>query len=153
MLKDDLGNIVAMYQVPTPLKARIHQPVQPNLAQPNLAFSDFGSTGMTLPPSRPPQIVDIIPGSGPYDKSQRVWLKVESLPRGNGLAYFVGFGGAGIVSTSFISSEEDEVQILECTTPMASTPCPSFLSLMHHYDPLMLLGSSNVYYEFTSQSS
>ena len=85
--------------------------------------------------------------------SQRVWLKVESLPRGDDLHYLVGFGDTDIVSTSFVSSEEDKVQILECMTPLISMPCFSCLKLVHHYAPQTPLGSSNVYYEFASQSS
>jgi len=137
----------------TPLKARMHQAVQPNLLALPHPSSNFGSTEMTSPPPSPPQIVDIIPRSGPHSKSQRVWLKVQNLPRGNDLHYFVGFGELGIVSTSFVCSEDDEVQILECTTPITSTPCLAIPALMHHYEPHIAFGSSDLYYEFASQSS
>jgi len=147
-----------MYQVETPLRARSHQAVQSHQAvPPNLLAlphpsSNFGSTEMTLPPPSPPQIVHIIPRSGPHSKGQRVWLKVQNLPRGNDMHYLVGFGELGIVSTSFVFSEDDEVQILECTTPITSTPCIVIPSLMHHYEPHIPLGSSDLYYEFASQS-
>ena len=84
--------------------------------------------------------------------SQILWLKVQNLPRGNGLRYLVGFGVAGVEITSFVCSEEDKVQILECTTPITTTPCITILSLMHFYDPHTPLGSSDVSYEFASQS-
>ena len=76
---------------------------------------------------------------------------IQNLPRGDGLHYLVGFGETGIVSTSFVSSEGDQVQILECSTPITSTPCFASLSLMCHSDPQIPIGSSDVYYEFNSQ--
>jgi len=164
VLKDYLGNDVAMYKVETPLRARTHQAAQTHQAvqpyqavQPNLLAlphpsSNFGSTETTLPPPPPPQIVDIIPRSGPHSKGQRVWFKVQNLPRGNDMHYSVGFGELGIVGTSFVCSEDDEVQILECTTPITSTPCLVIPSLMHHYEPHIPLGSSDLCYEFASQS-
>ena len=106
------------------------------------------AAGYQIPP---PRIVDINPRFGPYFASQRIWLKIQNLPRGNGLRYSVRFGETDVVSTSFVCSEEDEVQLLECTTPITSTPCFSFPSLMHHYDPHTPIGSSDVYYEFASQ--
>ena len=132
----------------TPLKARKHQSSQPPQAvQPNYsvlphATPGFGSTG-TLP-----QIVDIIPQFGPHFTRQRVWLKVRHLPRGNGLHYFVGFGDAGTVSTSFMCEEGDQIQILECATPVTSTPCPVIPSLMQGGNPPIPIGSSDVEYAF-----
>lgn len=126
-----------------------HQPVQPNFLAWPQANPEYRSIETTSPP--PPRIVDINPQFGPYFAGQRVWLMVQNLPRGDGLHYLVGFSGAGIVSTSFVSSEGDQIQILECTTPTASAPCFAFLSLMRHCDPEIPIGSSDVYYEFNSQ--
>lgn len=128
-----------------------HQPVQPNFLDLLQVNRGHRSTETTLPP--PPRIVDINPQFGPYFANQRVWLKVKNLPRGGGLHYLVGFGEPGIVGTSFISSEGDQVQILECTTPIASAPCLCFPSLMRHYDPQIPIGFSDVHYEFNSQPS
>ena len=159
MLRDYLGNDVATHQIETPLSARTHQASQPHQAvQPNIialpqASSNLGSTETMSPPPLAPQIVDIIPQSGPHFRNQRIWLKVQNLPRGNGLRYLVGFGEAGIVSTSFVCSEEDKVQILECSTPITPTPCFTVPSLMQFSDPHTPLGSSDVSYEFASQAS
>jgi hypothetical protein len=155
-LRDCFGNDIATCQVETPLKARIHQLVQPALPQ---ASPDFGSTQTTVSPPLPapppptPRIVDIIPRFGPHFASQRIWVKVENLPRGNGLHYLIGFEEAGTVATSFVCSEGDQVQILECATPITSRPCYAIPSLMYHHDPQILIGSSDVYYGFAPQSS
>ena len=155
-LRDRHGNDVATYQMGTQLKAQtlpasqLYQPVQPNFLDLIQANCDYPSIEISLPPP-PPRIVDINPQSGPYFANQRVWLKVKNLPRGDGLHYLVGFGGPGIVDTSFVSSEGDQVQILECTTPITSTPCICFPSLMRHYDPQIPIVFSDVSYEFNSQ--
>lgn len=95
-----------------------------------------------------PQIVDIIPQFGPHFSSQRVWVKVQNLPRGKGLHYFIEFGEVGIASASFVCSEGDQVQILECATPITSTPRSTILSLMHDHNPQIPIGSGNVEYTF-----
>jgi hypothetical protein len=131
--------------------SQLHQLVQPTFLASPPSNRDFASTETTLSPPQP-RIVDINPHFGPHFASQRVWLKVQNLPRGSGLHYLVRFGEAGIVSTSFVCSEGDEVQFLDCTTPIASTPCICIPTLMHYYDPQTPIGSSDVYYEFASQS-
>lgn len=158
-MRDCYGNDVATYQMGIQLKAQTfpasqphqpHQLVQPNFLNLIQANCDYPSIDITSQPP-PPRIVDINPQFGPYFANQRVWLKVKNLPRGDGLHYLVGFGGHGIVDTSFISSEGDQVQILECTTPIASATCRCFPSLMRHYDPQIPIGFSDVSYEFNSQ--
>jgi len=143
----------------TQVKSQAHPASQPHqlvqlthVALPQANY-DYGNTETMLPAPSLPQIVDIIPRSGPHSKSQRVWLKVQNLPRGDGLHYLVEFGEFGIVGTSFVCSEEDEVQVLECTTPTTSTPCLIIPSLRYQNEPHIPLGSSDVYYEFASQSS
>jgi len=95
-----------------------------------------------------PQIVDVIPQSGPHFTRQRVWFKVQNLPRGDNLHYFIGFGEAGIVSTSFVCSEGDQIQILECETPVTSTPYSTIPWLTQGDGPEIPIGSSNVKYAF-----
>ena len=157
MLRDCHGDNVARYQVETTLRARAHQASQPHQAvQPNilaLPQASSGSTERVLPPPLAPQIVDIFPRSGPHFMSQRILLKVQNLPRGYRLRYLVGFCEAGIRLSSFVSSKEDEVQILECTTPITSTPCYVIPSLMRLDVPHTPLGYSDVSYEFASQPS
>jgi hypothetical protein len=119
-----------------------HQPVQSNV----VAMSpDLESTEMTVAPPPPPRIVDMIPQIGPHYASQRVWVKVQNLPRGDSLHYLISFGDLGTVSTSFVSSEGDQVQILECMTPITSTPCFVHPSLMHDQIPI---GFSDIHYTF-----
>jgi len=144
-LRDWFGNDVATCQLETPLKTRTHGQVQ-MLALPQ-ASPDFGSTVTTAPP---PQIVDINPRSGLHSAGQRVWVKVLNLPRGNGQRYLIEFDGVGIVSTSFESPEGDQVQILECTTPITPTPCGTLPALKYYWDPQSPIGSSDVQYFFTA---
>ncbi len=118
-----------------------HAPVLPNLAQ---ASSGFGITTTVLspPPPASPRILDINPQYGPHSTSQRVWVQVQNLPRGNGEQYDIEFSQVGMVATSFLSEEGDQVQILECTTPITSTPCMSCPSLRHAHNPQTPIGSS-----------
>ena len=144
-------NNVATFRVETPLKSRKHhsnqqpQPVQQNYAALSQASPDFGSTQTMVPL---PQILDINPRYGQHSTNQRVWVAIQNLARGNGEQYLIGFGHAGMVTTSFVSSEGDQVQILECTTPTTSTLCSFFLSLMHDHDPQTPIGSGHAYYTF-----
>lgn len=156
VLKNCFG-IVATFRLQTPLRARTHQgsqphqaPVQQNIFALPQAISDLaGSTNTTaLPPPPSPQIVDINPQHGPHFVGQRVWVKVQNLPQGNGQRYLIGFGHAGIVTTSFVSSEGDQVQILECTTPETPTSCAFLLSLMHDDDPQTPIAFGHIYYTF-----
>ena len=116
----------------------------------SFALGDFLRNDAAAYQISPPRIVDINPRFGPYFASQTIWLKVQNLHRGNGLRYSVRFGETGVVSTSFLSSKEDEVQMLECITPTTSAPCVTFLSLMYHDDPQTPIGSSDIYYEFAA---
>ena len=136
-------------QIPLQLSALDHhQPVQSNdVAMPlPLTNHDSESTEMTVPP--PPRIVDVIPRFGPHYASQRVWVRVQNLPRGDSLHYRIGFGELGAVSTSFVCSEGDQVQILECFTPITSTPGSVHPSLMHDHGPQMPIGFSDIHYTF-----
>ena len=99
-------------------------------------------------PPPPPQIVGIIPQYGTHFTSQRVWIKVQNLPRDNDQKYLIGFGYAGTVTTSFVTSEEDQDQILECGTPVTATSCICLLSLMRDDDPQTSIDSSHIYYTF-----
>ena len=155
---------MALFQMQTPLRVRkheksqphqaivqpVHVPVQPDLVVLPQASSGFGGIDSTVlpPPSPPPCIVDINPQSGPHSTSQRVWIRVENLPRGNGEQYCIEFGHAGTVATLFKSSEGDQVQILECMTPITPTSCALFLSLMCAHDFQTPIASSCVYYTF-----
>ena len=105
-----------------------------------------GSTVLS-PPRPPPCIIDINPQSGPHSTSQRVWVRVENFPRDTGETFFIGFGDLGVVASSFMSSEGDQVQLLECVTPITSTSCALFLSLMTD-DLETPMASSDVYYTF-----
>lgn len=164
-MEDSFGTSVGTFQLQTPLRIRKHEkcqsqhvPVQPQHApvQPNLfalpqASSGFGIDTTVLPPPSPPpspHIVDINPRYGPHSTSQRVWVRVHNLPRANGEQYALEFGQVGMVATSFVSEEGDQVQILECTTPIPPTPCISYPSLRHSHDPQTPIGSSQAIYSF-----
>jgi hypothetical protein len=138
---------------------QLHQvPVQPNLfALPQPIF-DSESADTTEPPPPPPpppplpppppQIVDIIPHYGPHFASQRVWVNVQNLPRDNCQKYLIGFGEAGTMAASFVTAEGDQVQILECTTPVIPIPYTAFLSLMYDHDPQTPIATGLVHYTF-----
>ena len=153
---DDAFGSVGTFQLQTPLRIRKHEkpqsqhvPVQPNHIALPQASSGFGIDMTVLPPLLPsPHIVDINPQYGPYSISQRVWVRVQNLSRGNGEQYAIDFGQVGMVTTSFVSEEGDQVQILECTTPIAPTPCISCLSLRHSHDPQTPIGSSQAIYRY-----
>ena len=172
-MKDSFGG-VATFQLQTPLRIRKHEksrsqqapvqlhytPAQPNLSALSQASSGIGIDTTVPPPSPPPSphIVDIIPQDGPHSTSQRVWVQVQNLPRGNGEQYTIEFSQVGMVATSFRSEEGDRVQILECTTPIFPTPTLpttilptpfiSCLSLRHTNDLQTPIGSSQAIYSF-----
>ena len=95
-----------------------------------------------------PQIVDVIPQFGRHFTRERVWFKVHNLSRGDGLHYFIRFGEAGIVSTSFVCSEGDQIQVLECVTPVTPMPYSTIPTLMQGDNPQIPIGSSDVQYAF-----
>ena len=164
-MTDPYGN-VATFQMPTPFRVRTHQrselhqsivqpqhaPVQPDLEALPQVSSGFGDIDSTVlpppPPPPPPRIVDINPQCGPQYTSQRIFILVENLPRGNGEQYCIRFGNAGTVATSFKSPQGDLVQILECMTPITTTSCAWFPSLMRDHDPQTAIASSSVHYTF-----
>lgn len=167
-LKDSLGNNVVTYQVEAPFKARTHarvrmqiptqlpsfghyQPVQPTVLAFPQPSPNLGSTEVTIPPPLP-RIVDIIPRIGPHYASQKLWVKVQNLPRGAGLQYLIGFGNGDTMRTSFVCSEGDQVQILECATPITSAACFVYPWLMQHHNPHIPIGFSDVHYTFASDS-
>jgi hypothetical protein len=64
-----------------------------------------------------PEIVDILPRSGPIGGGQRVWIFVQNLSRDTSQNYVVNFGDAGNVEARFLSAEGDWHQMLECESP------------------------------------
>src|SRR5258706_2919341 len=141
----------------TPLRIRKHEkpqskyaPVQPQYApfQPSLLALAQSTSAFTIdttvlpPPAPPPHIVDINPQY--MDRIPQVnesGLEYRIHPGAMASSNAIEFGQAGMVATSYLSEEGDQVQFLECPAPIPPAP---FIPWPYAHYPQIPIGTGEV---------
>ena len=153
--------VLAQSICPQPFRARPHKSTKTQDATP-FQFVETNSRKRRRVefPSQPaaplqepllPEIKKINSSSGSPHGGQTVWICVQNLKRNQDI--LINFGENRNATVEYLSSEDDVVQFLECTTPRCERPCYVHLSIRSFHRPDETIASrGKVAFEYQEES-